>query len=165
MCVKSTISRSADRLPKTAAVNPYLAFESVEDLSRKGYLNVDAETAVKNLTNALSTGVLKIMAKMGVHPSLAATVAPLAIRNHQLNKGRHRRNTTGTTSRVGGVGLDELAEEVAIRHRVAYPSQWTARPHRNCTHRQRVQVASCTGEDHLNDPASHLPAPASHPAQ
>ena len=49
-----------------AAVNPYLAFESVEDLSRNGYLNVDAETAVKNLTNALSTGVLKIMAKMGV---------------------------------------------------------------------------------------------------
>ena len=49
-----------------AAVNPYLAFESVEDLSRKGYLKVDAETAVKNLTRALSTGVLKIMSKMGV---------------------------------------------------------------------------------------------------
>ena len=38
---------------------------------------------------------------------------------------------TGTTSRVGGVSLEEIAEEVAIRHRVAYPNQWSASPHRN----------------------------------
>ena len=49
-----------------AAVNPYLAFESVEELSRTGYVTVDPETAIENLRNALSTGVLKIMSKMGV---------------------------------------------------------------------------------------------------
>ncbi|MFR4488963.1 MAG: glutamate synthase central domain-containing protein [Bifidobacterium pseudocatenulatum] len=114
-----------------AAVNPYLAFESVEDLSRKGYLNVDAETAVKNLTNALSTGVLKIMAKMGVSTIMSYYVAHSCFEAIGLNKDVIDEYFTGTTSRVGGVGLDELAEEVAIRHRVAYPSQWTARPHRN----------------------------------
>ena len=102
-----------------AAVNPYLAFESVEDLSRKGYLNVDAETAVKNLTNALSTGVLKIMAKMGVSTIMSYRGAQL-FEAIGLNKDVIDEYFTGTTSRVGGVGLDELAEEVAIRHRVAY---------------------------------------------
>ena len=113
-----------------AAVNPYLAFESVEDLSRKGYLKVDAETAVKNLTRALSTGVLKIMAKMGVSTIMSYRGAQL-FEAVGLNKDVIDEYFTGTTSRVGGVGLDELAEEVASRHRVAYPTQWTARPHRN----------------------------------
>ena len=52
-----------------ACVNPYLAFESVEDLARTGYLKVDEHTAVKNLTKALSIGVLKIMSKMASPPS------------------------------------------------------------------------------------------------
>ena len=133
-----------------AAVNPYLAFESVEDLSRKGYLNVDAETAVKNLTNALSTGVLKIMAKMGVSTIMSYRGAQL-FEAIGLNKDVIDEYFTGTTSRVGGVGLDELAEEVAIRHRVAYPSQWTARPHRNLRTGGEYKWRR-TGEDHLNDP-------------
>ncbi len=108
-----------------AAVNPYLAFESVEDLARNGYLKVDAETAVKNLTRALSTGVLKIMAKMGVSTIMSYRGAQL-FEAVGLNKDVIDEYFTGTTSRVGGVGLDELAEEVAIRHRVAYPTQWTA---------------------------------------
>lgn len=133
-----------------AAVNPYLAFESVEDLSRNGYLNVDAETAVKNLTNALSTGVLKIMAKMGVSTIMSYRGAQL-FEAIGLNKDVIDKYFTGTTSRVGGVGLDELAEEVAIRHRVAYPSQWTARPHRNLRTGGEYKWRR-TGEDHLNDP-------------
>ena len=58
---------------------------------------------------------------------------------------------TGTTSRVGGAGLDEIAEEVAIRHRVAYPNQWTSRPHRNLRTGGDYKWRR-TGEDHLNDP-------------
>ena len=85
---------------------------------------------MKNLTNALSTGVLKIMAKMGVSTIMSYRGAQL-FEAIGLNKDVINEYFTGTTSRVGGVGLDELAEEGAIRHRVAYPSQWTARPHRN----------------------------------
>ena len=58
---------------------------------------------------------------------------------------------TGTVSQVGGIGLDELAEEVAIRHRVAYPNQWTATPHMNLETGGEYKWRR-TGEDHLNDP-------------
>ncbi len=133
-----------------AAVNPYLAFESVEDLSRRGYLKVDDEAAAKNLTKALSTGVLKIMSKMGVSTIMSYRGAQL-FEAVGLNKDVIDKYFTGTTSRVGGVGLDEIAEEVAIRHRVAYPNQWTAAPHRDLRTGGDYKWRR-TGEDHLNDP-------------
>ncbi|MCO6558064.1 MAG: glutamate synthase large subunit [Bifidobacterium sp.] len=135
-----------------ACVNPYLAFESVEDLARGGFLDVDAKTGVENLRKALSVGVLKIMSKMGVSTIMSYRGAQL-FEAVGLNQGVIDKYFTGTTSRVGGIGLDEIAEEVATRHRVAYPNQWTATPHR------RLRVGGQykwrrTGEDHLNDPES-----------
>mgnify|MGYP002225155167 CR=1 FL=1 len=133
-----------------ACVNPYLAFESVEDLARNGYLKVDADTAVKNLTKALSTGVLKIMSKMGVSTIMSYRGAQL-FEAVGLSQEVIDEYFTGTTSRVGGVGLEEIAEEVAIRHRVAYPNQWSASPHRNLRTGGDYKWRR-TGEDHLNDP-------------
>ncbi|WEV74745.1 glutamate synthase large subunit [Bifidobacterium sp. ESL0798] len=135
-----------------ACVNPYLAFESVEDLARGGFLKVDAKTGVENLRQALSTGVLKIMSKMGVSTIMSYRGAQL-FEAVGLNQDVIDKYFTGTTSRVGGIGLDQIAEEVATRHRVAYPNQWTATPHR------RLRVGGQykwrrTGEDHLNDPES-----------
>ena len=105
---------------------------------------------MKNLTRALSTGVLKIMAKMGVSTIMSYRGAQL-FEAVGLNKDVIDEYFTGTTSRVGGVGLDRLAEEVASRHRVAYPTQWTARPHRNLRTGGDYKWRR-TGEDHLNDP-------------
>ena len=133
-----------------ACVNPYLAFESVENLARTGYLKVDAPTAVKNLTKALSIGVLKIMAKMGVSTIMSYRGAQL-FEAVGLSKDTVDKYFTGTVSQVGGVGLDEIAEEVAIRHRVAYPNQWTAFPHMNLETGGEYKWRR-TGEDHLNDP-------------
>ena len=133
-----------------ACVNPYLAFESVEDLARTGYLKVDERTAVKNLTKALSIGVLKIMSKMGVSTIMSYRGAQL-FEAVGLSKDIVDKYFTGTVSQVGGIGLDELAEEVAIRHRVAYPNQWTATPHMNLETGGEYKWRR-TGEDHLNDP-------------
>ena len=133
-----------------ACVNPYLAFESVEDLARTGYLKVDEHTAVKNLTKALSIGVLKIMSKMGVSTIMSYRGAQL-FEAVGLSKDIVDKYFTGTVSQVGGIGLDELAEEVAIRHRVAYPNQWTATPHMNLETGGEYKLRR-TGEDHLNDP-------------
>ncbi|PWG60869.1 glutamate synthase large subunit [Bifidobacterium catulorum] len=133
-----------------ACVNPYLALESVEDLSNRGYVNVEPAKAVKNLIKALSTGVLKIMSKMGVSTIMSYRGAQL-FEAIGLSEDVIDKYFTGTTSRVGGVGLDELAEEVAIRHRVAYPNQWTATPHRNLRTGGEYKWRR-TGEDHLNDP-------------
>lgn len=133
-----------------AAVNPYLAFESVEELSRTGFLTVDARQAINNLKNALSTGVLKIMSKMGVSTIMSYRGAQL-FEAVGLNKDVIDAYFTGTVSRVEGCGLDELAEEVAMRHREAYPNQWTATPHRELRTGGEYKWRR-TGEEHLNDP-------------
>ena len=133
-----------------ACVNPYLAFETVEDQSRRGYLTVDAATAVTNVTHALSIGVLKIMSKMGVSTIMSYRGAQL-FEAVGLNKTVIDRYFTGTTSQVGGIGLDEIAEEVARRHRVAYPNQWTVTAHDELPTGGDYKWRR-TGENHLNDP-------------
>lgn len=133
-----------------ACVNPYLAFESVEELSREGYVKVEEVTAVENLRKALSTGVLKIMSKMGVSTIMSYRGAQL-FEAVGLSKDIIDNYFAGTVSQVGGVGLDELAEEVALRHHVAYPTQPTARPHMNLDTGGQYHWRR-TGEDHLNDP-------------
>ncbi|MFB9376344.1 glutamate synthase large subunit [Kineococcus gynurae] len=134
-----------------AAINPYLAMETVEDLVRDGVIaGVDAHTAVKNLIKALGKGVLKVMSKMGI-----STVA--SYRGAQVFEAIGLSQTlvdeyfTATTSRLGGVGLDVLAEEVARRHRVAYPAEGQERAHRRLETGGEYQWRR-EGEPHLFDP-------------
>ncbi len=113
-----------------AAVNPYLAFESIEDLIREGELTgIEPAAAVHNYVRALGKGVVKVMSKMGISTVGSYTAAQVfeAIGlDHQLVEEYF----TGTTSQLGGVGLDVLAEEVKLRHRCAYPENPTERVHR-----------------------------------
>ena len=88
-----------------AAVNPYLAMETVEDLARRGYLDVSPEKAVANLIKALGKGVLKVMSKMGISTIMSyrgAQIFEAVGLSHELVEDYF----TGTTSRLGGVGLD-----------------------------------------------------------
>ncbi len=104
-----------------AAVNPYLAMESVENLARNEiYVKTDPETAVANLIKALGKGLLKVMSKMGVSTVASYTGAQI-FECVGLSHEVVDRYFTGTTSRLGGIGLDVIAEEVALRHRSAYP--------------------------------------------
>ncbi|MGK5557112.1 glutamate synthase large subunit [Actinomadura kijaniata] len=105
-----------------SAVNPYLAVETVEDLVKTGVLTgVDQAKAVRNLIKAYGKGVLKIMSKMGVSTVASYTGAQIF---EAIGLGARvvDRCFTGTTSRLGGVGFDVLAREVAERHRRAYPA-------------------------------------------
>ncbi|MDX3655937.1 glutamate synthase large subunit [Streptomyces sp. ID05-26A] len=113
-----------------AAVNPYLAFETIEDLINQGAISgVRAHKAVRNYVKALVKGVLKIMSKMGISTVGAYTAAQIfeavGLSNDLLDE-----YFTGTQSKLGGAGLDVLAEEVALRHRRAYPDNPTDRAHR-----------------------------------
>jgi glutamate synthase (NADPH/NADH) large chain len=113
-----------------AAVNPYLAFETIEDLISTGQISgIRPRVAIRNYVQALVKGVLKVMSKMGISTVGAYTAAQVfeAVGlSHDLVDAYFQ----GTHSRVGGVGLDELAEEVAQRHRQAYPENPTERVHR-----------------------------------
>ena len=134
-----------------AAVNPYLAFESAEDLARREWLvNVDPETAVYNVRKALGKGVLKVMSKMGVSTIASYTGAQIF---EALGLSRELVDAyfTGTTSRVEGIGLDEIAEEVAKRHAEAYPPDGIPLPHRTLSGGGEYKWRR-EGQPHLFDP-------------
>ena len=114
------------------AINPYLAFESIEDMIREdvhGLGGVDAEYALKKYIKASGKGILKVMSKMGVSTVASYTGAQIfeaiGLGNELIDE-----YFTGTVSRLGGIGLDELASEVASRHAVAYPKNPERRAHR-----------------------------------
>jgi glutamate synthase (NADPH/NADH) large chain len=134
-----------------AAVNPYLAFETIEDLLAHGAISAGgARTAVRNYVGALVKGVLKIMSKMGIS-TVGAYTAAQVFESFGLSQDLLDEYFTGTCSKLGGVGLDVLAEEVARRHRRAYPDNPTDRVH------QRLDVGGeyayrRDGELHLFTP-------------
>jgi glutamate synthase (NADPH/NADH) large chain len=104
-----------------AAVNPYLAIESARDLVRRGMLTGITETrAEQNLLKALNKGLLKIMSKMGVSTVASYTGAQIF---EAIGLGEEVIATcfAGTTSRLGGVGFDVLAGEIAGRARPGGP--------------------------------------------
>ena len=113
-----------------AAVNPYLAFESIEDLIREGELTgIEPAAAVRNYLKALGKGVMKVMSKMGIS-TVGSYTAAQAFEAVGINKDVIDEYFTGTPTQLGGVGLDVIAEEVKLRHRRAYPENPTERVHR-----------------------------------
>src|SRR6201999_763369 len=113
-----------------AAVNPYLAFESIEDLIREGELTgIEPTAAVRNYLKSLGKGVMKVMSKMGIS-TVASYTAAQAFEAVGINKDVIDEYCTGTPTQLGGVGLDVIAEEVKLRHRRAYPENPTERVHR-----------------------------------
>ncbi|MET0134817.1 MAG: glutamate synthase large subunit, partial [Kibdelosporangium sp.] len=113
-----------------AAVNPYLAFESIEDLISRGAITgLEPRRAIRNYVNALVKGVLKIMSKMGIS-TVGAYTAAQVFEAFGLANDVLAEYFTGTSSKLGGVGLDVLATEAAQRHRRAHPENPTDRVHR-----------------------------------
>ena len=135
------------------AVNPYLAFESIEDMIREdlnGLGGVDPVAAVKKYIKASGKGVLKIMSKMGVSTVASYTGAQIF---EAIGLGRELVDEyfTGTVSRLGGIGLAEVAAEVAARHATAHPTNPEHRAHRKLDLGGEYQWRR-EGEFHLFNP-------------
>ena len=104
-----------------AAVNPYLAMESAEDLVRQGVITgITPEKAVANLIKSLGKGVLKVMSKMGIS-TIASYTGAQVFEAIGLSREVVDEYFVGLTSRLGGVSLDVIAEETIKRHHIAYP--------------------------------------------
>ncbi|MGA3148369.1 MAG: glutamate synthase large subunit, partial [Acidimicrobiales bacterium] len=113
-----------------AAINPYLAFESIDDMVRSGDLTgVTARQAQRNYIKAASKGVIKVMSKMGIS-TVASYTGAQVFEAVGLAADVVDEYFTGTVSRIGGVGLDVLAEEVASRHRLSHLDRPTELAHR-----------------------------------
>jgi glutamate synthase (ferredoxin) len=105
------------------AVNPWVAFETIDDMIREGLLtDTDRTKAIKNYIKALNKGILKVMAKMGISTLQSYTGAQI-FEAIGLNGDLVHRYFTGTVSRVSGVGLDVIADEVKRRHERAFPER------------------------------------------
>ncbi len=135
------------------AINPYLAFESIEDMvahDLHGLGGMDPHKAVKNYIKAAGKGVLKVMSKMGVSTVASYTGAQI-FECIGLGQELIDEYFSGTVSRLGGIGLDELAAEVAARHAAAHPSRPEERAHRRLELGGEYQWRR-EGEVHLFNP-------------
>ena len=139
------------------AINPYMAFESIEDMiaadggagvNQMG--GIDPKRAVKNYIKASGKGVVKVMSKMGVSTVASYTGAQIF---EAIGLGDELIDEffTGTVSRLGGIGLDEIAREVAMRHAAAHPSRPEQRAHRKLELGGEYQWRR-EGEIHLFNP-------------
>lgn len=134
-----------------AAINPYLALETVEDLAARGVISgVSSEKAVRNYIKALGKGLLKVMSKMGVS-TVASYRGAQIFEAIGLSQELVDAYFTGTVTKLGGVGLDVIAEEVARRHATAYPPSGISPAHRVLADGGEYQWRR-DGEPHLFDP-------------
>jgi glutamate synthase (ferredoxin) len=105
------------------AVNPYLAFETLDDMIRQRMLaGVGADKAELNYIKALNKGILKVMSKMGIS-TLQSYCGAQVFEAVGLDRKLVDKYFTRTASRIGGVGLDIIAEEVRQRHERAFPAR------------------------------------------
>ena len=119
------------------AINPYLAFETLDDMLRQRILKVnpknryagesDHEAAVRQYLKAVNKGLLKVMSKMGISTVQSYRGAQI-FEAVGLDKAFVERYFTWTASRIGGVGLDVIEQEVAMRHHDAYPERVVKKP-------------------------------------
>jgi glutamate synthase (NADPH/NADH) large chain len=101
------------------AINPYLALETLESLCTEGVLTLAADKARANYIKAVDKGLLKVMSKMGISTYQSYCGAQIfdAV---GLSTGLIEKYFTGTATPIEGVGIEEIAEEAARRHRRAY---------------------------------------------
>ena len=130
------------------AVNPYLAFASLEELVEKGHLEITKEEAKQKYIKAAVKGVVKVMAKMGISTVQsyrgAQIFEAIGISEQVIDKYFCR-----TASRIGGIGIEEIEKESIMRHDSAFKGikveKETLEPGGNFSWRK-------DGEEHLYDP-------------
>ena len=106
-----------------SAINPYLAFETLDDMIRQELLTaIDHRKAVNHYTKAVKKGVLKVMSKMGIS-TLQSYRGAQIFEAIGLDQNFVDTYFTNTPSRIGGIGLDEIAAEAIERHRRAFPER------------------------------------------
>ena len=105
-----------------AAINPYLMFESLDELADRSLLpqDLDRDEAEKRIVSAIGKGLMKTLSKMGIS-TIQSYCGAQIFEAVGLERELIDEHFTGTASRIGGVGLDVLSTEAMERHFRAYP--------------------------------------------
>lgn len=101
------------------AINPYLAFETIHDKIKQNIWQISEEKAIANYVKSVNKGVVKICSKMGIS-TIRSYIGAQIFEALGLNADVIEKYFTRTPSRIGGIGLSEIAEESLKRHRQAF---------------------------------------------
>ncbi len=136
------------------AVNPYLAFESIDDLLAESMYGLPSdltpEQAHTNYVKACDKGLLKVMSKMGIS-TVKSYIGAQIFEIIGIGEEIVSECFTGTTGRIGGVTHDQVAETVLTRHGLVYPLEPSKRAHRDLDVGGEYQWRR-EGEYHLFNP-------------
>ena len=134
-----------------SAVNPYLAFETIDHMIHEGMLTgIDHKTACQNFVKAASKGVIKVASKMGIS-SLQSYRGAQVFEAIGLRQDVIDEYFSWTASRVGGIGTDVIAQEVLLRHQAAFSER---APERHALPVGGEYQWRAEGEYHLFNPES-----------
>ena len=105
------------------AINPYLAFETLDDMIRQNILkNIDHKTACKHFVKAATKGVVKVISKMGISTIQSYRGAQI-FEAVGLKQSVIDKYFTWTATRIEGAGMDVITKEVTMRHQHAFPDR------------------------------------------
>ncbi len=102
-----------------SAINPYLAFAVIDDLVKKHGIQLDFDTAAKNYIKAVDKGLLKVMSKMGISTITSYKGAQL-FEAVGLSDDLCCEYFGNTVSKLGGVGVEELYDDIIKAHSEAF---------------------------------------------
>ncbi|MFH2138035.1 MAG: glutamate synthase large subunit [Candidatus Omnitrophota bacterium] len=105
-------------------VNPYLAYETIDNMIQEKVLDIDFKAAQKNYIKAINKGIKKVLSKMGIS-TLQGYRGAQIYEILGLNEKVVERCFAGTVSRIGGAGFEIIEAETVIRHKQAYPERQT----------------------------------------
>ncbi|NSL52927.1 glutamate synthase large subunit [Calidifontibacillus erzurumensis] len=126
------------------AINPYLVFASLREMVEKGELQIDETKAAYNYRKAATDGIVKIMSKMGISTIQSYRGAQI-FEAIGLSSEVVDQYFTGTTSALGGIGLETIAEETLMRHEIAFGEEKPLKPGSDFQYRK-------DGETHAFNP-------------
>ncbi|MFP4288905.1 MAG: glutamate synthase large subunit [Bacteroidales bacterium] len=134
-----------------SVINPYLSFAVIDDLVKKGDIQMEYKQARQNYIKALDNGILKVMSKMGIS-TLRSYHGAQIFECLGLAPEIVEKYFSGTASRIGGIGLEEIAQEVMVPHRNAF-----ATLHENGSYMPKTEgfyAFRVNGEHHAWNPNS-----------
>ncbi len=137
------------------AVCPYLAHQCIRALVWDGALDRDRYVAIRAYNNAVLQGVVKVAAKMGIS-ALQSYQSAQIFEIVGLSDEVVHAYFSNTPSRVGGIGLEQIAALVNERHDAAFDPMGLGHPDSVCTSGSHKMRASNSGEDHLINPLTIL---------
>jgi glutamate synthase (NADPH/NADH) large chain len=112
-----------------SVINPYLAFAAIDQLVKDGKIELEYKEARKNYIKAIDKGLLKVFSKMGIS-TLRSYHGAQIFESVGVSKELIDKYFTGTASKIGGVGLEEIYREALMFHKKAHEKEVTPEPFR-----------------------------------